>query len=133
MSDNKNNNLGCFIIVALYIIGNVIYFFNSHSKEDLAETGQEIMFIASIAIAVLIFRKFRNKNENNKEILNNNDKNENIGCLKMFLIALCFISVVTLIFLAIGNNFQFNVGIGILVAIIFAIIVAALLWNSIKD
>lgn len=55
MSENKeSNNTGCIVLVALLVIGNLIYFFATESSESIAETGGALLVVAGLAIAYFV-------------------------------------------------------------------------------
>lgn len=141
MEDNKeNNNTGCIIFFVIVAIGVFVFSITNISKESLAETGQLIMLIVSIAIVWGLMKLFSNKKSSTSENhVTRNDRNqekpnesENKGCIKGGLIVIALIILLAIIFNTIGNNFELNLVIGILIFIILFIVLTVWLWNSFK-
>lgn len=128
MGDNKGGNNGCLLIVIILgIIGSLAYFFSSTSKESIAETGTLILTVIGLIIGYIIFKMlFSNK-------LDASDTSENKGCLKLILIAAAFIIFVGFVIGILTSSFNFNIGVGALAIIVFAIIIGIWLYNNASE
>lgn len=140
MSNNTNNS-GCAIVVVLAIIvGVILYLVNDidNNPDSYAQTGSQLMMIASGVIVYFIYKFFQNSNNETKEDkyshVDKTSKQDNDGCGKIVLWSIAIIALFSIIYLLIGQNFEFNKSLGIafviLVVTIIFIIISVLRNNN---
>ncbi len=112
--DNKND-IGCIVLIIIFLISNLIYFFANTDSNEFAEMGSSIVFIAIAAgLWYLISR------------LNTEGK-------KGWILPIILVIGGLLLFGFLSQNFSLLYGLGIIAVVIITIIIGVLIYNSSHD
>lgn len=146
--NNESNNIGCIIAIVLLVIVNIVYFFATESAESIAETGGVLLIIAGLAIAYFVCKAlFGNKSKDGDgskvsshkstpstpTSQTNVDDNTNKSTWGCIFKGLACIVVTVIIIGSITSSFSFNYAVGIGFAVVLAIVIGVLIYNSLKD
>lgn len=151
MGNQKDDtNWGCLIMVAIFVIINIVFLFSSENKESISEVGGMLIFLAFIAGIIYVLSKFSNNSsekeskdkamsvtntpDNNTEGYTNhkaNSESKNNGCGCIIGIVGVIIALAALSHLI--NNSEITSFVGTLFAIVLIIGIGIYMYNSGKD
>lgn len=118
---DKKSNTGCTIAVGVFVLANIVSFFLSSSKQEIAGTGVFFLFVVFLAATYFGVKAYLRHTENS------DNKFFRIGVPIGIFIALM------LLLGAIMNDFNTMVAIGSIGFIVFCVIIGILIYNSHKD
>ena len=118
---NKNNNAGCAIAVGGFVLVNIICYFMTSSKQEIAGTGAFLLLTIFLVAAYFGIKVFLHHTEDT------DCKIVRIGVPIALFIALM------LLFGSIMKDFNTMVVIGSIGFIVFCAIIGILIYNSYKD
>lgn len=118
---NKESNTGCAIAVGIFVLANIIYFFATSSKQDVAGLGAFLLFIAFMTASYFGIKAYLQRTEDS------DNKVVRIGVPIGIFIALM------LLLGAIMSNFNTMVVIGSIGVIVLSVIIGILIYYSYKD
>ena len=119
--NKKKDNTGCAIAVEIFVLVNIVYYFLTTSKADIANTGVFILFIAFAVGAFLGIKAYLNYTSDT------DNKFVRIGVPIGIVISLL------ILFGSIMNNFNAMFVIGSIGFMAFCILIGILIYNSNKD
>ncbi len=126
----KGSNIGCLIVVILFVIGSIAYGIYSTPYEEFSEFGACIMGVVGLVVAFFILKHFGVIKTSKDEDDSGGEKN---GCsFKTILIVLgilLFFGIMANLFSA-STEINHTVGIVVLVALAVGI---GILFYSMKD
>lgn len=118
---NKKGNTGCAIAVGGFVLVNIICYFMTSSKQEIAGTGAFLLLTIFLVAAYFGIKAYLHYTEDS------NNKFVRIGVPIGIFIALM------LLLGAIKNDFNTMVVIGSIGFIVFCAIIGILIYNSYKD
>ena len=114
----KNNNLGCLIIIIVWVIVSIVLAIKGESAENFAYYGRGIIAFAGIAIGYMLIKFFRYGEENNK-----------ISCIGSLVIG----ALVSFMTNKAIENFGLTYSIGIIAFVIIVVIMGIVFYNITKE
>ena len=120
-NQNKESNKGCAIAVGIFVMANIIYFFATSRKQEVAENGAFFLFIVFMAAAYFGIKAYLH------HTADSGNKFVRIGVPIGLFIALM------LLLGSIMKDFNTMVVIGSIGFIVFCAIIGILIYNSYKD
>ena len=147
--EGGNTNWGCLIVVAIFVIVNLITLFSSDNKDNIAGFGAMLIGFAVIAGIVWVVKEFssgtsdpQNTDDNVPRYLHKTDEDltsENVidrkpksntkGCI----IPLIIVVVALALLGPVLSNYGFNYVVGAIAAIAIAVGIGVFFYNSGKD
>ncbi len=132
-NEKKGGNIGCLIVVILFVIGSLVVTFMTTSKEEFAEMGYFIMAIAGLVAAYFILKKVGILGSSDASSRPENEDSENKSFLKGCLIVLgllLFFGIVAFLF---SSSMEVNYIVGIIAVVAFALLLGILFYRNMKD
>ncbi len=132
--EKKGGNIGCLIVVIIFVIGSIAYGINSHSYDEFAEIGAGIMVIAGLVAAYFILKYFGvlkegGSSSSDESTYKGEKKGAGVkGCLAV-LGVLLFFGLMAYLFSA---STEVNHAVGIIVLVVVAVGLG-ILFYSMKD
>ena len=130
---NKGSNIGCLIVVILFVIGSLVVTFMKTSKEEFTEIGYFIMAIVGLVAAYFILKKVGVLGNSDASSQPETGDSENKSFLKGCLIVLgilLFFGVVAFLF---SSSMELNYIVGIIAVVAFALLLGILFYRNMKD
>lgn len=144
-----NTNWGCLILVAIFVIVNLISLFSSENKDNIAEFGAMIIVFAVIG-GILWFGKIFNSGQSDSQNTNNNvshythnfdedlTSENNIdrkpkSNIKGCIIPLIIVVVALALLGPVLTNYSVNYFVGAIAAIALAVGIGVYFYNIGKD
>ena len=144
-----NTNWGCLIVVAIFVIVNLITLFSSENKDNIAEFGAMIIGFAVI-VGIVWFGKIFNSGQSDSQNTNNNisrythksdedlTSENNIdrkpkSNIKGCIIPLIIVVVALALLGPVLTNYSFNYFIGAIAAIALAVGIGVYFYNTGND
>lgn len=141
--NNRSNNTGCIIGVIIFIIVNLVSFFEKNDADSIAESGGAVLAIAGLVIAYFVckalFGKDSNKTGNSKVSFHNatesseKEKPTDKTPWGGILIGVACIIVTVAIIGVMTSSFSINYAVGVIVVIVLASGIGYFIFNSSKD
>ncbi len=120
-SKKKSSNSGCAIAVGLFVLVNIIYYFLTASKSDIAEKGAFFVFVIFLIAAYLGIKAYLRHTEDS------DNKLVRIGVpIGIFIVLMVVLG-------AIMKDFNTMIVVGSIGFIIFCIVIGILIYNSHKE
>lgn len=131
--EKKGSNIGCLIVVVLFVIGSLALTFMKTSKEEFADMGYLIMSIAGLVVAYFILKRLGILGNSNTSSEPDSGDGDNKSFLKGCLIVLgilLFFGIVACLF---SSSMELNYIVGVVVVVAFAIFLGVLFYRHMKD
>ena len=118
---NKERNKGCAIAVGIFVLVNIIYYFTTSSKQEIAGNGAFFLIALFLAAAYFGIKAYLRHTENS------DNKFVRIGIpIGIFFALMVLLGTII-------NDFNTIVVIGSIGFIVFCAIIGILIYNSHKD
>lgn len=121
MEENSKDNTGCAIAIGIFILSNIIYFFATSSKSDIANLGAFFTFVIFLIAVYFGIKAYLRRTENSA------------GKMVRIAIPIAVFVVLMLILGLVMKDFTAMLAVGGILFVILCIIIGIMMYNSYKD
>ena len=123
MEEKNKNNIGCLVVVALWVIGSLIYTLFKTDSQSIYGFGMTIVGVAIACGAYFLIKHFASDDKGDSK-----EKSDKKGCLIAIAVVIGAITLYNLI----GKQGEIGYTVGIIGIIVFALIIGYLFYSNFK-